>query len=261
MTSKQGMTREEAHQLYDSMRKAMEAKYGKKGLAALISDDKKQKARQVKQAPAARGDAAASVAAQMNGAARRIARKSRTGGGGQRAAILLIVVFGAAKIALSALEASGFMTVQQADAAMIAESKRIMAQGPQYSAEELGILKSLDERRVDLEERSKKLEEREDDIERRDREFAGRLTQLRELTEKLKMDRAKSEKKRSSQLDQLAAVYGSMNPQEAAQLLEQLDVTISLSLIERMPEKRIGQILALMSAERALVLTQMLSKK
>ena len=43
--------------------------------------------------------------------------------------------------------------------------------------------------------------------------------------------------------------------------MEQLDVTIALSLIERMPEKRIGQILALMSPERALSITRMLSGK
>jgi flagellar motility protein MotE (MotC chaperone) len=43
--------------------------------------------------------------------------------------------------------------------------------------------------------------------------------------------------------------------------MEQLDVQIALSLIERMPEKKIGQILALMSKERALTLTKMLSGK
>ena len=52
-----------------------------------------------------------------------------------------------------------------------------------------------------------------------------------------------------------------MNPQEAAQLIEQLDVTIALGLIEKMPEKRIGQILATMKPEKALALTKLLSGK
>jgi flagellar motility protein MotE (MotC chaperone) len=50
-----------------------------------------------------------------------------------------------------------------------------------------------------------------------------------------------------------------MNPAEAAALLEQLDTPIALELLGRMPGKRIGQILALMTSERALTLTRMLS--
>ena len=91
--------------------------------------------------------------------------------------------------------------------------------------------------------------------------MAVRLTELKELTEKLKIEREKGDKQRSTQLDQLANVYGSMNPPEAAHLLEQLDIQVSLSLIERMPEKRMGQILSLMSPQRALELTNLLSQR
>jgi flagellar motility protein MotE (MotC chaperone) len=77
----------------------------------------------------------------------------------------------------------------------------------------------------------------------------------------LKIERQKGERQRDTQLDQLANVYGSMNPPEAAHLLEQLDIQIAQALIERMPEKRIGQILALMNAQRALELTNRLSRR
>jgi flagellar motility protein MotE (MotC chaperone) len=52
-----------------------------------------------------------------------------------------------------------------------------------------------------------------------------------------------------------------MNPPEAAHLLEQLDIQVCLTLIQRMPEKRIGQILALMNPQRALELTNLLSRR
>jgi flagellar motility protein MotE (MotC chaperone) len=77
----------------------------------------------------------------------------------------------------------------------------------------------------------------------------------------LRVNREKDEKKRSDKLDQLANVYGSMNPPEAAALMEQLDVTIALELIQKMPEKRIAQILALMTPNKALTITRMLSEK
>src|SRR5690606_10813103 len=107
------------------------------------------------------------------------------------------------------------------------------------------ILRSLDARREELETRRKQLEERGLEMDRRDREFAVKLTELRELTNQLRSAREEIDRKQHSQLAQLANVYGSMNPSEAATLMEQLDVTIALSLLERMPEKRIGQILAL----------------
>ena len=63
------------------------------------------------------------------------------------------------------------------------------------------------------------------------------------------------------QLDQLANLYSAMDPKEAAGLIEQLDVTIALELVSRMPEKRIGQILATMNSGKALAISRMLSGK
>jgi flagellar motility protein MotE (MotC chaperone) len=105
------------------------------------------------------------------------------------------------------------------------------------------------------------MEQRELELTARDRDIAGRLSELRELTERLKVERQKGDKQRNVQLDQLSNVYGSMNPPEAAHLLEQLDIQVCLTLIQRMPEKRIGQILALMNPQRALELTNLLSRR
>jgi flagellar motility protein MotE (MotC chaperone) len=138
---------------------------------------------------------------------------------------------------------------------------RPLPKGPQWSKEEVKILTALDSRRVELEERGARIEQRESDFVAKERELALRLTELKELSDKLKTEREKGDKQRGSQLEQLANVYGSMNPPEAAHLLEQLDIQVSLSLIERMPEKRIGQILALMNPQRALELTNMLSQR
>jgi flagellar motility protein MotE (MotC chaperone) len=120
---------------------------------------------------------------------------------------------------------------------------------------------ALDHRRSELEDRAGRLEQRELEFSARDRDLALRLTELKELSERLKIERQKGERQRDTQLDQLANVYGSMNPPEAAHLLEQLDIQIAQALIERMPEKRIGQILALMNAQRALELTNRLSRR
>ncbi len=170
-------------------------------------------------------------------------------------AVLLVLFFGVAKVSFSAFEAMGIFTPQSAVAAIAS------APTSRFSPEEIRVLSALDTRRVELADRGKRLEQRESDVAEREREFTVRVAQLKELTDKLRGEREKNERKKSSQLEQLANVYGAMGPQEAAQLLEQLDVSIALSLVEKMPEKRIGQILSMMSKERALTLTKMLSGK
>jgi len=184
-------------------------------------------------------------------------RSMSSGSTGSRFAILLVVMFATAKIVFAVLEAAGIVKASPALASQIPANYSRPAE--RFSKEEVQVLKSLDARRVELEERNKRLDRKAGEIKQRDREFAARLSEVREISQKLKSEREKNDRKKTAQLDQLANVYSSMNPEESAKLIEQLDVTIALQLIERMPEKRIGQILSMMSPERALTLTQMLS--
>ncbi len=175
------------------------------------------------------------------------------------AALCLVGLVVVIKTSIAILEGTGVVSVQQAQASLV--TNRAAASSLPYGKEEIKILTSLDSRRAEIEERVRKIEERELEVGRRDKEFVSKLMQLKDLTEQLRVERDKDDKKRSTQLDQLANVYGSMAPQEAATLMEQLDITIALSLLERMPEKRIGQILALMTPERALAITKLLSER
>jgi flagellar motility protein MotE (MotC chaperone) len=267
------LTREQARELYDDLHKAMTQMMHKRGekppaiaasgssapnskLAKEIADALKSglngktipapTPRPTRSAEAARRTTSRPVAAIRSGSTN-----------GQAMAVLFVAVFCCAKVALSALEASGIAQVEPVQATVVAPAPV----GPQWSKEEVKILTSLDHRRAELEDRSARVEQREMELNARDRDLAGRLTELRELTERLKIEREKGEKQHNGQLDQLANVYGSMNPPEAAHLLEQLDVQVALSLIQRMPEKRIGQILSLMNAQRALELTNLLTKQ
>ncbi|MEZ4755122.1 MAG: hypothetical protein R3A13_12635 [Bdellovibrionota bacterium] len=186
-----------------------------------------------------------------------------SGSFGRNAAIMLVIMLACAKIGVSIIENTGIIDLPEARASLrpdFAVTKMPMGERDTYSKEEVKVLKALDSRRIELQERNERIERKEQELDSRDRAFAAKLTELRELTERLNIEREKDQRKKSGKLEQLANVYGSMNPEEAAQLMEQLDVTIALSLIQRMPEKRIGQILAMMSPERALVLTKMLSQ-
>jgi flagellar motility protein MotE (MotC chaperone) len=195
---------------------------------------------------------------------------------GYNLALLVLAFLGCAKITLSAIEVVGLDRVEDARAAVNRVSMGVQMSRDQqtkesamkdsqpkerWTKEEAKILTALDARRVELEERGGRLEKREGEFAAKERELAIRLTELKEISEKLKIEREKGDKQRNTQLEQLANVYGSMNPPEAAHLLEQLDIQVALSLVERMPEKRMAQILSLMNAQRALELTNLLTHR
>lgn len=243
------MTREEAEGLYRDLRKALETVQQRKAQeSAKGSPLPKMQAK-----PEARAAAISSAAH----TAVRLPVMNR----GHYAAFAFVLLFASAKAILSGLSTFNAVATQDAASDAAAMIRPVMVQGPTYSKEEVRLLTSLDARRTELEEKSKRIDERDQDLRRAEQEYAARLTQIRDLTDRLKQDREKNEKKRNAQIDQLANVYGSMSPNEAAELIEQLDITIALSLLERMPEKRIGQILALMSAEKALTITRMMSER
>ncbi len=273
MTEKK-LTKEEAQDLYDQLSKAMSQMMMKRGQnmaatkvgaiqpqaakPATTSSGRADKVEKTTTGTYTRAAGRTSTTSHLSrGGAALSSALSSGAGRGQMGAVAFVVLFCVAKVAISALEAVGVGEVAPAQATVVAAAPS----GPHWSKEEVKILNALDNRRAELEDRNARLEQREHEFAARDRDLAVRLTDLKELTERLKAEREKGEKQRNVQLDQLANVYGSMNPPEAAHLLEQLDITIAHSLIQRMPEKRIGQILALMNADRALELTNRLSSK
>ncbi len=278
------LSRDEARELYDDLHKAMTQMMAKRGQSIPATVAQAQSAGSASSGANTKvaKEIAAAIKSGLNGkqppppqASARTAPRPRASAGvphpsvfsrssgrtpqGAVGAVVVVSLFCCAKIALSALAASGIVDVEKAEASVNAAPQ--IATGPQWSKEEVKVLTALDHRRAELEERSARVEQRELELINRDRDIAARLTELKELSERLKIERQKGDKQRSAQLDQLANVYGSMNPPEAAHLLEQLDMQVCLSLIERMPEKRIGQILSLMNAQRALELTNLLSKR
>jgi flagellar motility protein MotE (MotC chaperone) len=256
------LTREQAQELYDDLSRAMAHMHAKKAGSGRSSPSSAAKVATPAPRPTTpKAKAAATYTKQVIGKAQStmmplgsVVNSSRARG--NMGAYMLVALFCCAKVAVSALEAVGVGSVEPVQAAVVAAPK-----GPQWSKEEAKVLMALDHRRSELEDRAGRLEQRELEFSARDRDLALRLTELKELSERLKIERQKGERQRDTQLDQLANVYGSMNPPEAAHLLEQLDIQIAQALIERMPEKRIGQILALMNAQRALELTNRLSRR
>ena len=258
MKRKKTMTREEAQALYDNLHKAMGnwMKQKQAGASGAVKSANNPAPRSAQNQGSRKVDPAEIAAVIKQG----LNSDQSSGGRGVAAAVALVLIIAVLKVGLVVFEALGIGAVADAKATVVQAPQKLPISDRQgISREEREILTALDARRVALEERSRRLDEREQDLEKRDREFVTRLTEIRELTSQLRIDRDKNQRQRDEQLNQLSKVYSSMNPTEAAPLIEQLDITIALALLERMSEKRVAQILALMNHERALMITRMLS--
>lgn len=127
------------------------------------------------------------------------------------------------------------------------------------SKEEVQLLKELDNRRIELEKRSYALIEREEALKRHEERMTVQAVELKKLIDTLHAANTATSKKGAEQIEQLAKVYSSMNPPEAAKLIEQLDIHIALGILRVMPDKRTAQILSLIKPERAIMVTKLLS--
>lgn len=259
------LSRDQAAAIYEDLRKNFAAFSGNANPAASLKASKVAAGAQGaytqaagQRRPASSGPSAEEQMLALMMAKHKAQSDSRAGSG-SRIAILMVLLAAGFKLTLGVIEHTGVLGAEFAQASIIADSPRQVANNSAFSPEQVALLKALDGRRAELEERRRGLDKREEDMTNRDREFAVKLAELRELTQSLKGNREADSKKRTAQLDQLSNVYGSMDPKEASQLIEQLDEPIALELLNRMPEKRIGQILTFMNKEKALLMTRMLS--
>ena len=171
-----------------------------------------------------------------------------------------IVLLGAAKIMME----SGMVDAETVKTKVVeaVEAPVVVPQPVRTSSvSEREILSQLDSRRVALENRRGMLENREAELKRQMNMMSEKLAELRSLTSRLGERRVEQDQRYEARMEQLASVYGSMAPAEAAPLIGKLDDDIALALLKRFPGKRMGQVLSAMSSERAIELTLLLTDR
>lgn len=123
------------------------------------------------------------------------------------------------------------------------------------SDQEIELLQALSERRQEIDERAAEVEQRAallSAAETRIEEKIGRLESLRKQIEDLLVDYDEQEE---TQLESLVKIYESMKPKDAARIFEKLEMSVLLSVVERMKERKSAPVLAEMSPGRAQEIT------
>jgi len=134
------------------------------------------------------------------------------------------------------------------------------AKGAHASATDVkALLESLSRRQAELDQREKTLAAREEKLALYEKDVTEKIAHLEQVGKTLKDELKRTHSASDEAAASLAKVYGAMKPSEAAPILDQLDEATALRILTRMKEKQVGEILPLMTRERAIGLTRSLA--
>ncbi|MBF0143889.1 MAG: hypothetical protein HQL59_10590 [Magnetococcales bacterium] len=115
----------------------------------------------------------------------------------------------------------------------------------------IGLLESLEKRRVELDRRTERVALREAELQRLEEKLAKRIEALQGLRSSMKSDLAKEQDVDDENIARLAKIYGDMKPQAAADGLKLLSPETAVRVLKGMREKVAAKILSRMAPDVA----------
>jgi flagellar motility protein MotE (MotC chaperone) len=148
-------------------------------------------------------------------------------------------------------------------AAGIAEAKATAAAAPAPLGKPdlRGLLSSLERRQTELDARERELGSREERLSLYEKDVTAKVANLEEIEKRLSARAKAASQAVDAAAESLAKIYGAMKPEAAAPILDRLDDPTVLTIFRRMKEKQLGEILPLMTRDRAIALTQALAEQ
>lgn len=126
---------------------------------------------------------------------------------------------------------------------------------------EIEILKKLAERRKQLDEMERQLQMREDLLTASEGRIGRRIEELKGIEDKIGADVKAKEVKKVQELSDLVKMYESMKAKDAARVFDKLDISLLAEIARQMNPKKLGDVVAKMSAEQAEKLTVELANR
>jgi flagellar motility protein MotE (MotC chaperone) len=151
------------------------------------------------------------------------------------------------------------MTAEEAAAA--AEPEPEVDDPYEYTDEEVDVLQQLAKRREELDLRARQLDEREALIQAAEQRMEQKMAELKALQATVEdLLRVRSEQE-EAELKSLVKMYENMKPKAAAKVFEEMDMDVLLDVVDRMNERKVAPILALVTPTRAKEITFELAQR
>lgn len=125
----------------------------------------------------------------------------------------------------------------------------------ELSGEQVEVLRTLSKRHRDLVERERSISEREATLQAIEKRLDNKTEELKKIQDYLKQLLGQKDEKEKESIKKLVLVYQKMKPQEAATILQELDLETLLNIMDEMKETNVSSILSKMEPLRARFLT------
>jgi len=123
------------------------------------------------------------------------------------------------------------------------------------------LLEALERRQAELDAREREIASKEERLALYEKDVTAKVASLEEIEKRLSTRAKAATQAVDAAAESLAKIYGTMKPEAAAPILDRLDDPTVLTIFSRMKEKQVGEILPLMTRERAIALTQALVER
>ena len=123
------------------------------------------------------------------------------------------------------------------------------------------LLESLRTTRKKLTAMEKSLSEREKEAEAAESKAAERIVQLEQLEARIQELLLQEESIKSKKIKRLTAVYEGMKAEKAAPVIAQMELATVVKMFLRMDEKQVGKILSFLPPEKAVTISQALTRQ
>lgn len=153
------------------------------------------------------------------------------------------------------------MSEEEAAAAADAAQEPEVPDPFDYTDEEVDVLQQLAKRREELDLRARQLDEREALIQAAEQRMEQKMAELKALQVTVEeLLKARSERE-EAELKSLVKMYENMKPKAAAKVFEEMDMDVLLEVVDRMNERKVAPILALVTPTRAKEITFELAQR
>jgi len=123
------------------------------------------------------------------------------------------------------------------------------------------LLDAVSRRQAELDRREEDLTSREERLQMYEKDVTAKVANLEEIEKRLSGKAKAAAAAGDAAAESLAKVYAAMKPGDAAPLLEHLDDVTLLRILRSMKEKQLGEILPLISRDKAVTITRALADR
>ena len=122
-------------------------------------------------------------------------------------------------------------------------------------------VKFLIQKKDQLEKEEKRIAEKKAELLAIQDDINKKISELTKLRDEIKSERANKKAAEDQQFKHLIKIYSAMKPQNAAELIEKLDIKFAIELLSKMKGDDVGKILSFVKIEKAAKISEGLIKQ